>query len=524
MPFKQGDLVFASRKAKDSSQLSAAVHPAQIICIRGTERRGKEYVTLRYEEKKRGYDDVDIIYFVPEGAAAKAAKLNPTVRYRQVPDEAPVAEAPPTAEEVTPPAAEGVTTAAEIACRAAVAAASYDAAHDEGQAAAVTTIPSGLVGKVRIPKNFGQMNAQQALGIKLPAHIEARLQLLDPEMRVETLFGPERTACKALMGWQINSLKKYCGTGAYSEVSVRSNNKDCGKMGLLELIRHLHLKGGTVRAKTKGMMFFFLACRAPSDIVFPEFKVPKTPNKPVPVFTLSEKGRLVGVISDPTNMLLVQKLMEKWTHRELDSLEGEKGVAYYWNQLAEIYNDPKYKPPVTHEFAEYVSTKDGYRYAPHLVPYYRYASTLRSHWTDMRGVYGVFYAKYNKSGHNESDPTCYAHGDMVSLLMHWTFHENPIQAWAAKSCDPDDAMDSDGLMSSTKKSTPNKKRKRAREGALHIDSEGDRLQALGSIYGTLHAVDVKNLPEEMVEKHVERVRTCGKILDKGITAMSRWFD
>ena len=246
--------------------------------------------------KKRGYDDVDIIYFVPEDAAAKTAKLNPMVRYRQVPDEAPVAEAPPTAEEVTPPAAEGVTTAAEIACRAAVAAASYDAAHDEGQAAAVTTIPSGLVGKVRIPKNFGQMNAQQALGIKLPAHIEARLQLLDPEMRVETLFGPERTACKALMGWQINSLKKYCGTGAYSEVSVRSNNKDCGKMGLLELIRHLHLKGGTMRAKTKGMMFFFLACRAPSDIVFPESKVPKTPNKPVPVFTLSEKGRLVSFI------------------------------------------------------------------------------------------------------------------------------------------------------------------------------------------------------------------------------------
>ena len=78
----------------------------------------------------------------------------------------------------------------------------------------------------------------------------------------------------------------------------------------------------------------------------------------------------------------------------------------------------------------------------------------------MRGVYGVFYTKYNKSGHNESDPTCYAHGDMVSLLIHWTFHENPIQAWAAKSCDPDDAMDSDGLMSSTKKSLQYRHRKK----------------------------------------------------------------
>ena len=274
-------------------------------------------------------------------------------------------------------------------------------------------------------------------------------------------------------------------------------------------------------------MFFFLACRAPHEIVFPDFRE-GVKKKPSPVFTISEKGRLAGLMSDTKNMALVQKLMAKWDRSELDSLDGEKGVDYYWNQLSAIFNNNTYKPPVTNTFAEYVSTMDGYQYQPHLVPYFRDGSTLRSHWQDMRAVYGEFYAKYNKSGHNESDPTCYAKGNMLALLMHWTFHQTPLCAWAAKCCEPDDAVDGDGHSSSSdaavSRKTTTRKRKRAREGALHIDSEPDRLQAIGSIYGTLHAVDVSSLPDEMAERHVERVRACGSLLDKGIQAMSRWFD
>ena len=97
-------------------------------------------------------------------------------------------------------------------------------------------------------------------------------------------------------------------------------------MGLIELCKSLKLKGRTMYAKTKGMMFFFLACRQPAAVKFPEFGKKQKRN---PDFSLSEKGRLVGIMSDPANMAGVNKLMSKWNRAELDACAGDKGVAHY---------------------------------------------------------------------------------------------------------------------------------------------------------------------------------------------------
>ena len=99
-------------------------------------------------------------------------------------------------------------------------------------------LPLGLEGQDRVPKDFGEMNAIEALGVQVPHHVEARWRIIDPEMKVEKLFGLERTANKTLMGWQLNFLSSYCGTTAYTEVPVKTKNRELSKMGLVELTRH----------------------------------------------------------------------------------------------------------------------------------------------------------------------------------------------------------------------------------------------------------------------------------------------
>ena len=177
-------------------------------------------MTLRYAEKKVGYADIELIEYVPEEPEAKAQKKNPTVRVREVVQ----------------------ATAAETAAAAAVAAANYDAAaaatipspDDAVAGTTVPMIPLGLQGQDRVPKDFGEMNALEALGVQVPHHVEARWRIIDPEMKVEKLFGLERTANKTLSGWQLNFLSSYCGTTAYTEVPVKTKNRELSKMGLVE--------------------------------------------------------------------------------------------------------------------------------------------------------------------------------------------------------------------------------------------------------------------------------------------------
>ena len=58
----------------------------------------------------------------------------------------------------------------------------------------------------------------------------------------------------------------------------------------------------------------------------------------------------------------------------------------------------------------------------------------------------------------------------------------------------------------------------------HHDTESDRLLALGAIYETLHNVDSANIPSTMVAAHAGRMERIGHVMDKGLNAMSNWFE
>ena len=267
-----------------------------------------------------------------------------------------------------------------------------------------------------------------------------------------------------------------------------------------------------MRAKTKGLMFFFLACRDPAQVSFPAFVNEKKRVRAQP-FSLAEKGRLVSILSDPENVQIVSELMNKWDRADLDAKAGAKGVAHYWDRLAVLFNDPKYVPPTCQEFADYVhALGDSYSYATGLVPEYRTGEFLRDHWGKLRQAYGVFSSRYDRSGCNEPDPTKYS-TDLPTLLMHWTFHNMPLGSWAAKSCGDDQIVDDAGDGATSDTSARKKTRRPAAGKSASKQNTNDRILAGAAMYETLHSVKVQDLDPEEAQRHKQRVRRMGCILD-----------
>ena len=71
----------------------------------------------------------------------------------------------------------------------------------------------------------------------------------------------------------------------------------------------------------------------------------------------------------------------------------------------------------------------------------------------------MFRSKYDRSGHNNPDPTGYT-SDLPTLLMHFTFNDHALSSWAAKSID-DGALDDAGEGNASGHMT---RRKRSRKG------------------------------------------------------------
>ena len=512
MTIKVGDVVLASRKKNNSSLLSHPKHQAKVLAINDVGR--SKTITLQYlifDANSPQYDTIRLcIHGITGGLSATVKRMDPAATTSSI------------TTEVTASSDTAVATSTDTAIvvdsevrDTTAAAAPVDAAGTD--TFTPTTMASSLVGSNRIPKDFGDGNAVEALGVEVPPHIQARWRLIDARMRIGELFGAEQHAAKALINVQLKSLASTTGKTFYNSVPARTNKSASPHMGLIELCKRLNIRSRTTEAKTKGLMFFFLACREPKEIVFPKFE-----DKPkrAPVFSLSEKGRLVGLLADTDNMPLVQKIMAKWDRAELDACAGEKGVAHYWNKIQELFINSAYEAPVNVPFAAHVETKKGYVYNPNLIPHCRGADYLRKQWNELRGDYGVFYSRYSKSGNNEPDATKYT-TQLPVLLMHFTFHKKPLAAWAAKRCSDEYAIDDTGDGNTKPPST--RKRRRV-SNTTNDDTESDRLLALGAIYETLHNVDSANISSTMATVHAGRMERIGDLMDKGLDAMSHWFE
>ena len=159
-------------------------------------------------------------------------------------------------------------------------------------------------------------------------------------------------------------------------------------MGLIEIFVNQKIVGRTSRVRTKGLIFFFLMCLHPDEVIFPSF-VPTTGKQAgkrsrSQPFSLDEKGRLVALIDDVDNMDLVSMLMKKWSLEDLDAKLGRKGVGFYWDQLSKIFNDRSYDPGVNQEFVDHMtSVGQDYVYKTNLIPEFRTGDFLRKQWSHL---------------------------------------------------------------------------------------------------------------------------------------------
>ena len=494
--FKKGDKVLAARKQKGSEVLSACAHEAEIMHFVSVNHRGKKFVTLRYsKDLGANYELIDTIKYVPSGTKGEAATVIALPRI-QKPFQAPREPTQMGEVQMTPP--DPMVTSSPGTPVPLI----------PGDTPIIPGEGSSLKGSQVIPEDFPTMDALKAVGIDVPKHIQDRWKSTGQGMRVVDLFDKLGIAGKALAGVELTCLQEYTGESEYSMVPVKTKNKVAPKMGLLELLAHLRIKDRTMRCKSKGMMFFFLACTRPDSIVWPAFELTGKRQR-APIFSLAEQGRLVGIINDPQNLAVVSMLMKKWSRADLDAKAGAKGVEHYWNELANIFNDQKYSPCPCKNFARHVeSLGNDYVYATDLVPVSRTGATLKVQWSRLRAAYSQFHARYDRSGHNEPDPMEYTN-DLPTLLMHFTFHGTSLSAWAAKSVERgsevDDAGDGSGADIRVVK------RKRTRKALT--TSHPQRLMAGAAMFETLYTVMAQCKNEEERQVHAERVRRTNRIFD-----------
>ena len=362
---------------------------------------------------------------------------------------------------------------------------------------------------LKIPAEFHTFNAMDLLRIPVPAHVQDRWREISATFCVKDLFGTNAAAARALRDVKLNSLHDLVGETEYSAVPVKTViNTDPTKIGLLELFVKFNISGRCARARNKGLMYFYLMCREPKQVEWPEFAA----NKQGPMkrrrtisFSLAELGRLVAVMADTKNLTLVTMLLKKWTRADLDAKSGKKGAGYYWDQLATVYNDTRYVPEECAEFADHVhSCGTESTYATSMVPEFRTGQQLRTKWSVLRSNYALFNSRYNRSGHNESDPTDYT-SDMHVLLMHYTFHDTTLETYAAKKIG-DGAIDDAGDGRGGAKVLKKKHKRVSYTGA-------DQVIAAASVYEALANVNADKMTEEEIEEHKVRCRRAAKIMD-----------
>ena len=301
--------MYASRRRRDSQVLSSATWPAKILSINNIGNRGKQIVTLQYD-KHKNYSPIDTIPFVPKGTKGESTtvikrNVNPDVNSTNS-----VAELPPTTPNVPVRVSQSTPSASTPSA-------------STPSASLVPILPNGLRSATSVSVGFVDMRITDILNCEIPQHIVARWTQIDEQLRVGQLFGSNSRANIALRDVRLSCLRDYTGQDEYMDVPVKTKNAKAPNMGLLELCAHKQISGRTMRAKTKGMMFAFLACVSPDDVVFPPFVEKRGRSAP---FSLSEKGRLVAVIKDPSNLSTVSMLMKKWSRADMDAKAGQKGI------------------------------------------------------------------------------------------------------------------------------------------------------------------------------------------------------
>ena len=315
--------------------------------------------------------------------------------------------------------------------------------------------------KLTIPMDFKQCNALDLMSTEVPAHIADRWRMMDKDCNVNALFGTVAKSNKSLSGIALQMLQPLTGETEYGKVHARTKCNQAPNLGLSEIFSLNKIAGYSQRAKSKGLMFFYLMCTYPGQVQYPEFESTAEKRKRASAFTLAEAGRLVAIIADPQNRPLVSMLFKKWSRADLDARAGKKGQAYYWCKLGELYNRKEYVPEDNETFADHVrSCETAAIYGTRFVPEHRTADNLKTQWGVLRANYALFYSKYDKSGMNNPDPTAYT-SDLPTLLMHWTFHDTDMVSWAAKSL-TQGAMDDagDGAAAASTTSAVAKKKKK----------------------------------------------------------------
>ena len=488
---KVGDNVIAARRAEGSSVLTGVEHRAKVLAFTAADRYGRRFVTVQYEQQLDGFPDIDTIKMKSgKGGNATVLPAPPAE------DESPLLSSQSSA------ASSSSELPATQRYSAAAAAAADDAA--AGSEPGCKWTPEW---ERKVPRNFGETNALHLLRAKVPDHILHRWQAMSKDFTVQELFATN--ANSALRDVHLTCLKDLVGTTEYSSVPVKSGQNMAPNFGLTELFVHQSIGGRTGRARFKGLMFFYLMCRHPEQVVWPEF-VPTTDKsskrRRCQPFSLAEIGRLIAIVADQKNMALVSMLFKKWKRSELDSNVGRKGAAYYWDQLAKLYNDGSYVPIECAEFKDHVdSCGTASTYSTRMLPEYRAGDNLRTKWTSLKAGYALFHANYNRSGHNEPDPRKYT-SELPVLLMHYTFHDTPFESWAAKRLlhgSIDDAGDGEGG------GPPKKSRKKK----VDFTFSADTVIATSTLYETLANRDHGLMTDEQLEEHQVRMRRATKLMD-----------
>ena len=509
--FAKGSKVFASRKQKDCNMLSPAEHRATIQCIAyASAKRGKSWVTVTYEvDKGKNWEMMDMIPFIPEDCPNVSAAAV-TVRWRDTPaTPEPAAAAmpppppPPTAAAaacVTPPVTEveapvQATPQSDKTPSPELPQGTNNTAQDVVDLAASEF---SLRGSNSVPIGFKEMSAAALVEAEVPTHILSRWEQYGKNASVATLFEQHNRASLNLKGVEVTSLFAAVGKAAYADVSAKA---------LANHMKNLGIKGRTSHSRKKGLMFFFFMCQRPEHIKWPAFSQKRKRALP---FSVSEKGRLVALMAAPENMDEVTPIMTKWTRAQLDKKDFR--IEKLWDVLATIFNDSTYVPPLNKKFADYIDSLGGeYVYDVSLVPEHRPGNSLRKTANKLRANYQTFHGMYERSGHNQSDPTGYT-SDVNVLMMFWTFHGNPMDAWACRKIE--DGVDDDGKGGGRDSGTRHSGNKRGKVGDVNkIKQDNEDRIFLAALYESMLDKNVSGLPQELRTKHEDRMTLVGELLD-----------
>lgn len=489
-----GDHVIAARCANGSSVLTGVEHRAEILSFTRPDRYGRRLVTLKYDKHIDNFPDIDTIK-MQSGKGGNATVLAAPFEDDEVPLAASQSSVSSVSSEMSETSLlpETQTYCAEAAADATEKPANGCEWKDEF--------------KQKVPMGFKEGNALTFLRAEVPDHIKARWLQVSPKFVVQDLFANNAAANNTLRDVRLTGLKDLVGATEYTEVPVKTGSSKPPHLGLIGLFAEQHISGRCTRARQKGLMFFYLMCRHPEQVLWPDFQETTNKRRRSTPFSLSEIGRLVAIIADPKNGSVVSMLFQKWDRQDLDAKAGKKGVAYYWEELAKRFNDKSYVPQECPEFADHVaSCGTESTYSTDLVPEYRNGQSLRNKWTVLRANYALFHSKYSRSGHNEPDPTMYT-TDLQVLLMHYTFNDTPFESWAAKTM-LDGAIDDDGDGHGDCAVATMKKRKKT----VHFSA--DTVIASCTVYETLATMKDTPMTEDEVQEHKVRMRRAAKLMDR----------